>query len=183
MKPTVPKPIALVAAVACLAILQGCASWFDQPEPEPEPKPEPKYPERSLNYGVSYETPVSDVAHIESGYEHAVLPEGRKPIYREGWKERSLAAADASELGSETETLNETSESSPKSQTEETVTKPDPLDSLKGKSKRIYLAWKKLCENRLEDMDEADYSLIRRHSMPEELTATCSEREALGRLK
>lgn len=207
MKAIARTPIALVLALTFAGSLQGCASWFEEPD-QPESAPEPEYPERSMNYGVSYHNPESDVARIESGYEHSVMPAGIEGKYRDGWQERRLvmddgtlqAAADSindssdSESASDSESKSESDSddtdsgekegSNDKSSTSEAAqsSEKDP-DPLEGEEKRIHQAWQKLCDNRLEDMDQSDYRLIQNHELPKRLHDECNEREAMGRLK
>lgn len=197
MKSTVRTPIALAVAVACFATLQGCAAWFDEPK-EPEPPEPPQYPQRGMDYGVSHYSPESDVARVESGYQHSVLPAGTKAQYREGWKERSLAMDD-SDLADQVVALDKQLSSNHERPTDEAgkdsrdtgskgekeagESQTDPAEGLEGEQRRIVESWQKLCENRLEDMDSDDYNRIQMNRMPERLESQCSEREALGRLK
>ena len=184
------KASTLTLSVAALT-LAGCASWFPTPE-APEEEAEVELPERGMRYGVSYVKPESDIVIMESSYQHVVLPSGAVVSYRDDWEADALVGV-AQQLDEAV-----TDEAAPSGSTDD-QTEASPADSgaLRDEAEpgspsapetdqaqaRRLSAWRKLCEDRLDEMSDGDYFLVQTTDMPEALADECDERAALGRLK
>lgn len=173
------RTVVTASAVGLTLGLTGCAS-------KPDPMPEPEFPEieRSMDVGVNYIKPTSDIVIMDPSYQHVVLPDGARVAYRPGWEDEALAAAaSALEDGESADLTHDLSKNGHQKigkSSRDLKKAPDDfsLSDLPDPSEvddPTYRAWYKLCDMRIEDMTDEEYQIVLNTKMPMVFDGLCDE--------
>lgn len=175
----------LVAGTAVLVLLSACSQSADvEVESSARHLDEANAPLRyrqDVDVGVSYLEPESpQVVHLESGYQHVLLPEGAERQYSPEWNNRELAVIaerlEGHELAMD-EVPEDDDQPGDKDETrwDEQELRDEAEDVPEDEAdQRVRDAWEKYCEGRIDEMTEGDWFIIQSTDMPESFAPECS---------